>query len=119
MKTRYIDIYVDRVYSEGAMFLVDSMRPEPCTDAEDFLSCCDKVGDLYIGEREEPNIPTQIRHLDLMRALRTGQSTQDLHYEHESELHGNGAGRESNPEPLANGYRYMYVQMIFIVELIR
>ena len=46
------------------------------------------VGNL--GERGEPDILTLVRHWDLLRALRTGQSTRDLHFKHESELHGNG-----------------------------
>ena len=76
-----------------------SMRPPPCTDADDLLRCSATVGNL--GEREEPAILTYVKHWNLLRALRTGQSTQDLHFKHESELHGNSAGRESNRGPLA------------------
>ena len=47
--------------------------------------CSATVGNL--GERGEPDILTLVRHWDLLHALRTGQSTQDLHFKHESELH--------------------------------
>ena len=77
------------------MFLGDSMHPPPCTDVDDLLCCSATVGNLG-----EPDILTSVRHWDLLLALRTGQSTQDLHSKHESELNGNGAGRESNPGPL-------------------
>ena len=65
-----------------------SMRPPPCTDADDLLRCSATVGNL--GERGEPDILTSVTHWDLLRALRTGQSTRDLHFRRESELHGNG-----------------------------
>ena len=68
-------------------------------DADDLLCCSATVGNL--GERGEADILTYVRRWDLSRALRTGQSTRDLRFKHESELHGNGAGRESNPGPLA------------------
>ena len=64
------------------------MRPPPCTDADDLLRCSATVGNLE--ERGEPDILTQVRHRDLLRVLRTGQSTRDLHFKHEYELHGNG-----------------------------
>ena len=34
--------------------------------------------------------------------LWAGKTTQDLHFKHESELHGNGAGRESYLGPLTS-----------------
>ena len=61
------------------------MCPPLCTDADDLLRCSATVGNL--GERGEPDILTEVRHWDLLRALRTGRSTQDLHFKHESELH--------------------------------
>ena len=63
-----------------------SMPPPPlCTDADDLLRCSATVGNL--GERGKPDILTSVRHWDLLRALRTEQSKQDLHFKHESELH--------------------------------
>ena len=62
------------------------MRPPPlCTDADDLLRCSATVWNL--GERGEPDILSYVRHWDLLRALRTGRSTRDLHFKHESELH--------------------------------
>ena len=58
------------------------------------------VGNLR--ERGEPDILTEIRHWDLLRLRRTGQSTRDLHFKQEFKLHGNGAGQESKPGPLAS-----------------
>ena len=60
------------------------MRPPLCTDADDLLRCSATVGNL--GERGEPDILTLVRHWDLLRALKTGRSTRDLHFKHESEL---------------------------------
>ena len=62
------------------------MRHPSCTAADDLLDHYSAaVGNL--GERGEPDILTTVRHRDLLRALKTGQST---HFKHESELHGNG-----------------------------
>jgi len=61
------------------------LRPPLCTGADDVLRYSATVGNL--GERGEPDILIWLRHWDLLRALRTGQSTRDLHFKHESELH--------------------------------
>ena len=68
------------------------MRPPLCTDADDLLRCSATVGNL--GERGESDILTYVRHWDLLRALRTGQSTRDLHFKHESELHMSASDRK-------------------------
>ena len=60
----------------------------PYTDADDLLCGSATVGNL--GEMGEPDILTYVRYCGLLRALRTGQSIRDLHFKHESELHGNG-----------------------------
>ena len=48
-------------------------------------------GAVFVGVKGVSGTGTGILH-----ALRTGQSTPDLHFKHESELHRNGAGQESN-----------------------
>ena len=58
-----------------------SMRPPLCTDADDLLRCSATVENL--GAMGEPDILTLVRHCDLLRALRTGRSTQDVHFKHE------------------------------------
>ena len=64
------------------MFLRDSVRPH---HAQMQLTCSAVVRD----ERGEPYILTLARHWDLLHVLRTGQSIQDLYFNHELELHGN------------------------------
>ena len=64
---------------EGTQFLGDSMRPLPCTDANDMLRCSTAARNF--GESGKPE-----RYWDILRALKTGQSTQGLHLKHESEL---------------------------------
>ena len=76
-----------------------SMRPPPCTDADDLLRCT-TVGNLGEGRAKHRYLYKALHGIFLV-ALRTGQSTQDLHFNHESVLYVNGAGRESNPGPLA------------------
>ena len=68
-------------------------------DSDDLLHCSATVGNL--GERGEPDILTKVRHWDILRALRTGHHTLDLHFKYESELHRNGAYREIEHGPLA------------------
>ena len=82
--------YIDRVYIEGASSrcLNAQFQVSQCTDVDDLLCCSATVGNL--GERGEPDILTSY-----LRALRTRQSTQDLHFNR------NAAGPESNPGPSA------------------
>ena len=75
------------MYIEGASSRCLN-APPPCTDADDLLRCSATVGDL--GERGELYILTKVRHWDVFRALRTVQSTRDLNFKHDCELHGNG-----------------------------
>ena len=64
------------------------MHPLPCTYADGMLRWSATVENL--GERGEPDILTQVRHWDLLRALRTVKRTRDLIFKHESELYGHG-----------------------------
>ena len=53
------------------------MPPTPQQpDADNVLRCSATVWDL--GEMGEPDILIYVRHCVIVRALRTGQSTQDL-----------------------------------------
>ena len=72
-----------------------SMRPTLCADADDLLRRSATVGKL--GERGEPDILTYVRHWDLLRALRKGRSTRDLHFKHESELHMSALAGKRTP----------------------
>ena len=56
--------------------------PRSCTDADDLLRSSATVGNL--GERGDPDIYTYVKHRDLLRALRAGQNTRDLHFKDES-----------------------------------
>ena len=72
-----------------------------CAQTQMTLRCSATVGNL--GEREEPDILTLVRHWDLLRALRTGRSTRDLHFNHESELHMSASARKRTPAAWTTG----------------
>ena len=38
------------------MFLGDSMRPSPCTDADDLLRCRATIGNRRVGRARHPNL---------------------------------------------------------------
>ena len=61
------------MYIEGASYRCLN-APQPCTDEDGLLLCSATV--VNLSERGEPDIITLVRQWDILRALRTGESTQ-------------------------------------------
>ena len=68
------------------------MHRQLCTDADDLLCCSATVWNC--GERGEPG-----KALGSFECHKNRVKQTDIHCKHESELDGNGSGRESNPGP--------------------
>ena len=82
-------VHVQSMYNQNSYrvgLLDHARRSQPCnntpplprTVADDLLRCSASAQNL--GESGEADILTWVGHWDLSRGLRTGHSTQDLHF---------------------------------------